>query len=127
MRSICAAMLMLLVFGISGCGGAPAAGPVGRIDPKEADHKEREMVRDWLRENTDSGKWEEVKWWPVKVVKPGTVLGLQMEEEEPFVRVKFRTVNGGDKYLSDRIFSFRGGKSQPPHSAIEEMLFRAFP
>lgn len=32
----------------------------------EPDHAEREAVRAWLRENTDSGKWEEVRWWRAK-------------------------------------------------------------
>ena len=43
--------------------------PKNEAKPKE-DEGYKELIREWLRENLDSGKWEEVRWWaPRRLVK----------------------------------------------------------
>ncbi|MCC7424826.1 MAG: hypothetical protein IT428_31530 [Planctomycetaceae bacterium] len=103
MRWIAAFALLCVV----GCGGSPAApaGPVAKVDQKEPDHEEREKVRAWLKENTDSGKWEEVKWWPVKALDENDTSGLDAKKQK-HIRLKFRSaVPDGGMKLFDRAWN----------------------
>lgn len=123
----CVAALLLLA--VVGCEqSAPVGGPAHKIDPKEPDHRERELVRAYLKENTDSGVWEEVKWWEPRIIKNGMVQGLVMVEDEKFIRVKYRSVSHtGQKALSDRILSVEAAHASAVHSDIEVLVRKAFP
>lgn len=67
------------------------------IPPKD---KHLEEVRNWLRENTHSGEWEEVRWWPVRDVK------TQFDGVVHAARLKFRTQFALGKRLNDDVFVF---------------------
>jgi len=73
--------------------------PLPRV-AEEPDHVEREAVRAWLRENTNTGEWEEVRWYD------SNRSGDNNEYAE--LRLKYRTDNDeGATQLFDRIFWYR--------------------
>lgn len=74
---------------------------VKQVLPKaEPDHEEREKVRTWLKENTPTGEWEEVRWWRANdVIYPGG------RNPDRGIRLKYRTANElGGMSLEDEIF-----------------------
>lgn len=62
--------------------------------------KHLDVVRSWLRENTNSGQWEEVRWWPVRDVK------TRLDGVVHAGRLKYRTEAGIGKRLIDDVFVF---------------------
>lgn len=72
--------------------------------PSKPSAKEQLAVRAWLRENTDSGKWEEIAWsGPVFQKLP-----------DPAVRLKYRTKSpSGEKVVIDQIFTIHKGTAEP--------------
>lgn len=70
----------------------------------EPDHEEREKVRAWLKENTNSGTWEEVRWWRFK-----------SDEGVRITRLKYRTQSAlGGKVLQDEVFLIKkDGRAKP--------------
>jgi hypothetical protein len=90
-RLIAAAVLLVAVPGF-----AQEAGK-----PKET--AEQKAVRAYLRENLPTGKFEEVKWWPVKqlLVNGG-------EKGPNAIRLKFRAANEqGGMSVYDDVFVFK--------------------
>lgn len=86
-------------------GAAIAAAP-GLGDPHLA------AVRRWLKENTNSGQWEEVRWWPARQRVEGNVPGLM-------ARLKYREQHGlVGPVLRDYTFVFGS-------SAVIEDAFRS--
>lgn len=81
----------ILCLSFSACGHAAAGGKSAGTEAG------KEAVRAWLRENTNTGKWEEVKWWgPIQPPEGGP---------GEYVRVKIRTESGfGGLSLLDLVF-----------------------
>jgi hypothetical protein len=73
----------------------------------ESSHREREAVRMWLRENLDSGKWEEVKWY--KPIHYGdsdriaSTFGLRPGEIE--IKLKYRELTRDGGTLRSTVFT----------------------
>ena len=61
---------------------------------------EEDLVNDWLRTNTDTGKWEEIKWWKTVESKASDRKGATL------LRLKYRSAD----VLHDKIFIMQGGK-----------------
>lgn len=83
----------------------PACQDSGRLPVSDADLS---AVREWLRENTDSGEWEEVRWWPARQVEihNGRDYGTRR-----VARIKYRTSGlGGGSVLIDRYFEMKDGR-----------------
>lgn len=105
--------LLLFIF-LAGCDNAPPVNPgqpeqVGKeivkqvIPRNDPDHAEREKVRAWLRENTPTGEWEEIRWWDAVDVPRGQGKIHRM------VRVKYRTENeSGGMSVKDDFFILTG-------------------
>jgi hypothetical protein len=80
----------------------PVSGETNRGNVSEPDHEIRERVRAWLRENLDSGEWEEVRWWGSKRIEPGYVPGQELYD---CLRIKLRTKSpSGGTVLRDFFF-----------------------
>jgi hypothetical protein len=120
---------------VVGCSDNPRVG-----NPAEPDLETREIVRAWLKENTNTGDWEEVRWWreidararkladcradankPLLWIgkKPPEMKAAQLKEcdkiknqpAESAIRLKFRAKNGvGATMLHDLIFTIRDGR-----------------
>lgn len=69
--------------------------------PKEL--PEQKAVRAWLAENTETGKFEEVKWWgPKRLLYDGKPSNVA-------IRLKYRTANRfGAAELRDDVWEFVG-------------------
>lgn len=84
----------LLAIVISGC-------VIAQDKPKEtAEHK---AVRAYLKDNLPSGKFEEIRWWPVtRLIDDG-------KPSNPVIRLKYRTANTiGAQEVYDEVFEFVG-------------------
>jgi len=68
------AILLASTGGIFLLSGGSAGGGIQQ-DPDKA------KVERWLRENLDSGKWEEVQWWPAVEFGPVKREGIAKEEQ----------------------------------------------
>lgn len=52
-----------------------------------AGSSDQRAVRAWLRENSDSGKWQEVKWYPTRIYPSGTTVGGEGKQWRGSIRV----------------------------------------
>lgn len=87
MRCFCAVLLLFL------CGGCFSGDRIPSDDP------EIEIVRAWIAENSNSGEWDEIKWYP------------PVGGEEKLVRIKYRTRSkAGAKEMFDRVFWLKDGQ-----------------
>lgn len=92
-------------------GHVPASKEIKEIVENEEHHEEKEAVRRWLKENTPSGVWEEIRWWgPIK------------KDDAMIIRLKYRTANRtGAQQIEDMIF-FQGASNeevQVEHQGVE--------
>jgi len=73
----------------------------GKTAAKES--PEQKAVRAYLKENLPTGKWEEVRWYPVvRLIDNG-------KPSSPAIRLKYRTENQfGGTSLRDDVFEFTG-------------------
>lgn len=69
--------------------------------------EEKQAVRAYLQEFTNSGKWEEVRWWPAVTVREGN-------KARRLVKVRVRTHNKlGALTVGDFIFEITRGQAKP--------------
>jgi hypothetical protein len=86
-------LALVVVMGIAGCIGGE------RLDVQDP---EIEIVRAWIAENSHSGEWDEIKWYPPK------------GRTEKLVRMKYRTHSkAGAEEMFDRVFWLKDGKLTP--------------
>ena len=96
----------------------------GPVVPVPAADSDLEAVRAYLRENTNSGKWEEVRWWPARPEPSGDpddprwrdVTWWKPKQEPSMKRVcrlKYREHNGLGSVLHDKVFDIKNGKAIP--------------
>ncbi len=115
--AVAGGVLALLAFG----GGIAlfTSGILFNTDPDLA------AVRAWLKENTDTGHWEEVKWWPGRPYKSRLnwddvdLIGDPNFKPKParfemirLCRLRYR--EGGS--IHDQIFEIRNGKAEKGYS-----------
>lgn len=89
----------LSFFALAATTGCLAQGAPGNA--KES--PEQKQVRSYLKENLPTGKWEEVRWWPVvRLIDNG-------KPSNAAIRLKYRTENQfGGTSLRDDVFEFTG-------------------
>lgn len=90
---------------------------------KPRETAEQKLVREYLKENLPTGKWEEIKWWGPKQIRNG-------DEEGPLaVRLKFRAANEmGNMTVYDDVFIFQKGNVKrlgpsSPYNGNKERIF----
>jgi len=141
-----AAVILLLLAGCSESDPSVSGGVAG-IEP---DHETRDAVRRWLTENTDSGKWEEVRWWDAADARAAKFANckawakslrrldgsddaawlkkcdaIKKEPAETAIRLKFRTATPvGGKRLTDKVFMVRDGRVVEHDDFAEEYGYR---
>jgi hypothetical protein len=72
-------------------------------------------VRAYLKENTNTGKWEEVRWWPAREGRKT----LQTKDRASVCRLKYRETGPFGKSLSDQIFTIENGKAEPNQRCLQ--------
>lgn len=119
-RSIVAAFLFCLIAMplLSQEGGKDGSGK-----PKET--AEQKAVRQYLKENLPTGKWEEIKWWG-----PQTLIVDGGQKGPLAVRLKFRAANElGGMSVYDDVFVFRKNNTvqrygeDTPYNFNKERIF----
>ena len=115
----------ILVCVAAGCSDAEPGRVTRRENPAEQDQETREAVRRWLKENTDSGKWEEVRWWTVFDVRKYEIAAAKKDVDldpekgvEPRAAAEWK--RRAAKYLEDV-------KKRPPQFAIRVKYRTATP
>ena len=94
---IAAAVLLLVLVGALSLTSVITSVASSVTDPDLA------AVRQYLRENTPTGKWEEIRWWPARKVGGGS----KYWSEHRICRLKFRTENPfGGRAVMDQVFIF---------------------
>lgn len=79
---------------------------------------EQQAVRQFLKENTHTGQWEEVRWWPAMTANTGS----------RFVRLKYRTENGfGASMIHDQVFQIKSGRANVAPEGVQFAKRSYFP
>lgn len=137
--------------GAAAAGVVQAAGNVAAVVDEESI---RELVRTYLRDNLNSGEWDEVRWessvpmvnatqwdalWTVRerllLTPAGDVfsslrsLNSRQPQNGPLIlaRLRFRTANGfGQPILSDTVFEIADGVAVPVADELQSMIQRSW-
>ena len=93
-------LLFVVALNLAGRGGIG----VGLTDPDLA------AVRLYLRDNLDSGQWEEIRWWPKRAVPklPEIPAVTRYWVGEKVCRLKFRT----KQRIQTLVFTIENGKAK---------------